>query len=195
LEPTAEPTTEPTPSLQRPQSATDAGDFVTDFHHITASTLNLETGGSGYSIGDTLSIGEGLPGWVTPATMTVTGVDGNGGITSEEVVDGGEIDNDANEALRHPDGTLSTFSLIQAIGQQQPQGTSAALAASKQRSTPHSVRGTVDATAVKVGMTCGGLVGLFAVVAVLVRNSRRSGTAAADVPVLTELTPTAISAV
>jgi hypothetical protein len=96
LEPTAEPTTEPTPSLQRPQSAADIT-HAGDLHHITASTLHVKDGGFGHSVGDITSIGEGLPGWVTPAIMSVTGVDGNGAITSNEVVNGGEFSNDVLE--------------------------------------------------------------------------------------------------
>jgi hypothetical protein len=165
LEPTAEPTTEPTPSLQRPQSAADIA-HAGDLHHITASTLHVEDGGFGHSVGDMTSIGEGLPGWVTPAIMSVTG-------TSFDV------------AAAHRD-----IPMAQLAGD-----TSEALAASEQRSAPRSVRDTADATGVEVGVACGGLVGLFAAVAVLVRNSRRSGAAAADVPALTELTPAAVSAV
>jgi hypothetical protein len=161
------------------------------FHHIAAKTLTMEGGGSGYSIGDMTSIGKDLPGWVTPATMSVTGVDGNGGITSVTTVTGGKFTDEVDEAL----GSGTTFDLYgyyyaeqEAAADALSAPTSEALAASTQRSAPHPFRDTPSATGVKVGVACGGLVGLFAVVAVLVRNSRRSA-AAADVSVLTALTP------
>jgi hypothetical protein len=123
--------------------------------------------------------------------MSVTGVDGNGGITSVTTVTGGKFTDEVDDAL----GSGTTFDLNDHSAEQEAADalsapTSEALSASTQRSAPHSLRATPSATGVKVGVACGGLVGLFAVVAVLVRNSRRSA-AAADVPVLTALTPTA----
>jgi hypothetical protein len=62
------------------------------------------SGGQGYSIGDHVTIGEDVQGWVVPAVVTVTSVDDTGGITSAEIFDGGKfVEYSGNE--QHPGGS------------------------------------------------------------------------------------------
>jgi hypothetical protein len=51
--------------------------------------------GTGYSVGDLESVGEGVEGWQAPATVRITAVNENGGITAFELVEGGEFSTEA----------------------------------------------------------------------------------------------------
>jgi hypothetical protein len=164
-------------------SSYSASDDLTDdadgkLHTITSSTLAVQHAGLGYSIGDVVSIGEGLPGWTTPATMSVITVDDNGGITSVEVATGGRFEGSAIEGVT--DFNIVNAALLLSVSKQTFRDTSSA-----------DDEGRSSEELVALG--AGAAVGLVALVAaVLARKNSRNGAASEDVLVLT---PTATSAV
>jgi len=51
-------------------------------------------GGKDYTVGQQLTLGDGLDGWDSPATIEVASVDENGAITEVNLVDGGDFSGD-----------------------------------------------------------------------------------------------------
>jgi hypothetical protein len=56
--------------------------------HLTTLGTGIH-GGEDFEVGDELTIGENVAGWVEPATATVTAVGEDGAVTAAEIVDGG----------------------------------------------------------------------------------------------------------
>jgi hypothetical protein len=83
-------------TVDEPTAATAAGgaSAATTAHAKTVVEGNgfgLSNAGSGYTVGDTIKLGEGVAGWDTAAVVRVSVVDANGGILSVELVSGGHF--------------------------------------------------------------------------------------------------------
>jgi hypothetical protein len=73
-------------------------DAVMDSQGVADHTVQVQSTGTAYTIGEKFHIGEGVEGWESPATLKVTSVGDDGALANLDIIDGGVFTGDGSAA-------------------------------------------------------------------------------------------------